>query len=87
MSEPKLVRWGIASAGLICHDFTNAIIGVLPQEEHQVPTTTKDTRGANFLPQMTELKCWHKLISLLGLVVFASISALSYVLRTLLVND
>ena len=36
MSGPKLIRWGIASAGLICHDFTNAIIGVLPPEEHQV---------------------------------------------------
>jgi len=36
MSGPKLIRWGIASAGLICHDFTNAIIGVLPPGEHKV---------------------------------------------------
>ena len=36
MSEPKLIRWGIASAGLISHDFTNAIVGVLPSGEHKV---------------------------------------------------
>ena len=29
-------RWGIASAGRISHDFTNAIVGVLPGEDHQV---------------------------------------------------
>ena len=29
-------RWGIASAGLISHDFTNAIIGALPSEDHKV---------------------------------------------------
>ena len=40
MSGPKLIRWGIASAGLICHDFTNAIIGVLPPGEHKVTDVT-----------------------------------------------
>jgi len=30
------IRWGIASAGRISHDFTNAIVGVLPGEDHQV---------------------------------------------------
>ena len=29
-------RWGIASTGNISHDFTNAMLGVLPAEEHQV---------------------------------------------------
>ena len=29
-------RWGIASTGNISHDFTNAVVGVLPAEEHQV---------------------------------------------------
>ena len=29
-----VTRWGIASAGRISHDFTNAIVGVLP--DHKV---------------------------------------------------
>lgn len=29
------LRWGIASAGKICHDFTNAL-ATLPSNEHKV---------------------------------------------------
>ena len=36
MTGPSPLRWGIASAGLISHDFTNAIVGVLPEDQHRV---------------------------------------------------
>ena len=36
MPGPSLVRWGIASCGLISHDFTNAVVGVLPGDQHRV---------------------------------------------------
>ena len=32
--QDMITRWGIASAGRISHDFTNAIVGVLP--DHKV---------------------------------------------------
>ena len=28
--------WGIAGCGLISHDFTNAMVGVLPEDQHRV---------------------------------------------------
>ena len=36
MTGPSPLRWGIASAGLISHDFTNAVVGVLPEDQHRV---------------------------------------------------
>ena len=36
MTGPSPLRWGIASAGLISHDFTNAVVGVLPGDQHRV---------------------------------------------------
>ena len=36
MPGRSLVRWGVASCGLISHDFTNAIVGVLPEDQHRV---------------------------------------------------
>ena len=36
LNMSKTIRWGIASAGKISHDFTNAILGPLPSDEHKV---------------------------------------------------
>ena len=36
MTSTSPLRWGIASAGLISHDFTNAVVGVLPEDQHRV---------------------------------------------------
>ena len=52
MSGPKFIRWGIASAGLISHDFTNAIVGVLPPEEHKVTATPNNLALRKLLTQV-----------------------------------
>ena len=58
----KQIRWGIASAGLISHDFANVITSLIPPEEQViVAVAARHQKSADDFAQKFGVPkvCWH----------------------------